>query len=150
MRFSLPGSLLLAACLCSCATTPAPIISQSPNPPLIAHIEGKYVDDDSPPNYVLRFRNLGSQIVSYEYTAADRPGVPHIDRDGPNSGFIANHYPGSVVEVTSPVKTSRVFITLGRLRPGKLVAVVSQPAASSAPISLSPSSIEPEPLPQNQ
>ncbi len=152
MRLSVPALLLLAGCLSSCGTTRAPVISRYPNPPLVVHVAGKYVDDDNPPEYTLRFRNTGAQIVSYDYTVADRPGVPHIDRDGPNSGFIANQYPGSEIEIPNPLKKSRVWVSLGTISYGKKTDLASKkPGAHESPLAQTGGAdlIEPSALPQN-
>lgn len=82
-------------------------------------VHGKYVDEDKPIDYVLRFRNAGGQIVSFDYTAADRRGVPHVDRDGPNSGLVSNLYPGATIEVVNPLKKKDLWVTLGTVTYGK-------------------------------
>jgi hypothetical protein len=151
-RATLSGLAALAAgaLLSSCATSPAPIISRYPNPPIRAEVASKYVDDDSPPEYLLRFRNVGRQIVSFDYTVSDQPNVPHIDRDGPNSGFIGNHYPGAEVEIPNPLKRSRVWVTLGTISYGKKAGITTR--RTTTEVSLLPRegeySIEPPPLPQ--
>ena len=143
---------LAGAALTACVATPVPVVSRSGHQPVVARVESKYVDDDSPPQSVVRFRNLSNTIVSFDYTIADQPGVPHIDREGPNSGFVGNHYPGSEVEVPNPLKRQRVWVTLGRITYGKRRNLpVAKPAATE--ISLIPdgnpsAAIEPPPLPQ--
>lgn len=138
-----------AVLISSCSTTPAPVVSRYPNQPIAVQVASKYVDDDSPPEYTIRFRNLGPQIVSFDYTIADQPGVPHIDRDGPNSGFIGNHYPGAEVEIPNPLKRSRVWVTLGTISYGKKANVVTKKTeVTSLSVSDSTNPVEPPPLPQ--
>lgn len=143
-------SSVAAVALSACVSTSTPVVSRYPDQPIFAWVESKYVDDDSPPQYTLRFRNTGSQIVSFDYTVADQLGVPHIDRDGPNSGFVGNHYPGAEVEVPNPLKKQRVYVTLGTLRYGKKLNIPRQRPAPE--LSLAPSEgptlpVEPAPLP---
>jgi hypothetical protein len=85
--------------------------------PIAVRVHSKVIDEDSPVEYTIRIRNAGRQIASFDYTVADQPGVPHVDRDGPNSGFIPNLYPGA--EVANPLKTKRVWVTLGTVTYGK-------------------------------
>jgi hypothetical protein len=90
--------------------------------PIAVSVYGKYIDEDTPIDYVVRFRNAGRQIVSFDYTVADQRNVPHVDRDGPNSGFVANLYPGATIEVANPLKRKQVYVTMGTATYGKKTA----------------------------
>jgi len=104
--------------------------------PIAVSLFGKYIDEDTPIDYVLRFRNAGRQLVSFDYTVADQRGVPHVDRDGPNSGLVSNLYPGATVEVANPLKRKRVWVMLGTVTYGKKTAdeleAIYRPGALSA------------------
>lgn len=77
------------------------------------------VIDEERLEYSLKFRNVGREVLSLEYTVADEPGVPHVDKFGPNSGLIENLYPGAEVEVPNPMKSMAVYVTLGTVTYGK-------------------------------
>jgi hypothetical protein len=77
------------------------------------------VDENSPLDYQVKFRNLGKEVLSFDYTIADKQDVPHLDRNGPNSGFVPNLYPGAEVAVPNPLKRRNVFIVLGKVTYGK-------------------------------
>ncbi len=77
------------------------------------------VIDEERLDYTLKFRNVGREILTFEYTVADEPGVPHVDRFGPNSGLIENLYPGAEVEVPNPMGSMAVYVTLGTVTYGK-------------------------------
>ncbi len=87
--------------------------------PISVRIHSKVIDEDSPVEYTIRFRNVGRQVASFDYTVSDQKGVPHVDRDGPDSGFIPNLYPGAEVEVVNPKKIKRVWVTLGTISYGR-------------------------------
>lgn len=82
-------------------------------------VHTKVVDEDSPLEYSLRFRNRGKEVVSFDYTIADRRGVPHIDREGPNSGMVANLYPGAEIDMPNPPKRRNVYLSYGKMTFGK-------------------------------
>ncbi len=88
------------------------------NHPIAVRVLNKVVDDERV-EYTVVFRNVGREVVSFDYTIADEPGVPHIDSQGPNSGLIENLYPGSEVEVENPTGKMAVWITLGEVVYGK-------------------------------
>lgn len=88
------------------------------NHPIAVRILSKVVDEETI-DYTVVFRNVGREVVSFDYTIADEPGVPHIDSQGPNSGLIENLYPGAEVEVENPTKKMAVWITLGEVVYGK-------------------------------
>ena len=76
--------------------------------------------DEETIEHTVKFRNLGSQIVSFDYTIGDEPGIPHVDCLGPNSGLIENLYPGAEAQVKNPVKSMKgVYVTMGRTTYGK-------------------------------
>jgi hypothetical protein len=69
--------------------------------------------------YFVIFRNVGTQVLTFDYTIADEEGVVHIDQDGPNSGLIENLYPGAQERVPNPVDSLSVWVTLGSVTYGK-------------------------------
>lgn len=77
------------------------------------------VIDEEKIEYSVKFRNTGREVLSFDYTLADRPDVPHIDSEGPNSGLIENLYPGAEIEVPNPMQRRTVFATLGTVTYGK-------------------------------
>ena len=82
-------------------------------------VHTRVIDEDSPLEYTLRFRNRGKQVVSFDYTIADRPGVPHVDREGPNSGMVSNLYPGAEIDLPNPPKKRQVYLSYGKMTYGK-------------------------------
>jgi hypothetical protein len=77
------------------------------------------VIDEETLEYSVRLRNVGRDVVSFDYSIADEPSVPHIDHKGPNSGLVKNLYPGVEVEVPNPMNTLAVWVTLGTVTYGK-------------------------------
>lgn len=78
------------------------------------------VIDEETVEHTVKFRNLGQQVLSFDYTIGDEPGIPHVDCLGPNSGLIENLYPGAEAQVKNPVKSMRgVYVSLGRVTNGK-------------------------------
>ncbi|MBL9129892.1 MAG: hypothetical protein JNG86_01740, partial [Verrucomicrobiaceae bacterium] len=77
------------------------------------------VVDEEIVNHTVKFRNTGSQIVSFDYTIVDDGSVPHVDAGGPNSGLVENLYPGAEVQVKNPWKHDDVILQLGRVTYGK-------------------------------
>lgn len=75
--------------------------------------------DDENLEFIFAFKNQGTEIVSFDYTIADQPNVPHIDAGGPNSGLIENLYPGAQIELKNPYKTNNVYLALGKVVVGK-------------------------------
>lgn len=104
--------------------------------PVALKVNAKYVDEDSPLEYTITFRNVGREVMSFDYTVADERGVPHVDREGPNSGLVANLYPGATAEVPNPLGKRRVWVTLGTVTYGKRtqadVDALYRPSVSSA------------------
>jgi len=127
------------------------MVARDPNIPILVRVDNKYIDEDSPMEHPIKFRNASGQVVSFEYTIADQPGVPHVDREGPNSGFVGNHYPGAEVEVPNPLKKRRVWVTLARVSYGKKANITVKKTTTEVS-SLSgfepTNSVEPPPLPQ--
>jgi hypothetical protein len=115
--------ILLVSLLSSCVIRDNQAMSRNlrvyPRHPISVRIHSKVIDEESPMEYTIRFRNVGRQVASFDYTVADQRGVPHVDRDGPDSGFVANLYPGAEVEVVNPKKAKRVWVTLGTITYGR-------------------------------
>lgn len=112
---------------------------QFQNHPIVVKVHNKVIDEDTI-DYVVRFRNVGQEIMSFDYTIADMAGVPHVDAAGPNSGLIENIYPGAEIEVPNPTKKIGVFVTLGTVNYGKKtkddIGRVYRPDAIPAGLSL--------------
>lgn len=107
-----------AAALASCKTITTERLAFA-NAPVSYQLVSEMVDEETI-EHSLKFRNLGQQVVSFDYTIADEPGVPHVDCLGPNSGLVENLYPGAEAEVKNPIKSLKgVYVTLGRLTYGK-------------------------------
>lgn len=134
------GTLAIAA-LVSCKTiTSSPVTF--PNAPVAYQTVSDMIDEETI-EYSLKFRNVGTEVVSFDYTIADQAGVPHMDAEGPNSGLVENLYPGAEASVKNPTKSmKKVFVVLGRVTYGKRTSEqlakqykpssVSQSSASSA------------------
>lgn len=115
------GSLLLVSCSTERYDSQSPLAKRTDfqDPEITTWVWGKYIDEDSPLEYYVKFRNQSKTIVSFDYTIADKPNVPHLDRNGPNSGFIANLYPGAEVAIPNPWKRRDVMVKLGKITRGK-------------------------------
>jgi hypothetical protein len=69
---------------------------------------------------VVIFRNVGRQVVSFDYTIADKPTVPHVDSEGKNSGLVANLYPGEERPMQDyPMQKSIIWPKIGTLTYGR-------------------------------
>jgi len=77
------------------------------------------VIDEEIVQHSVKFRNIGSQVVSFDYTIVDDGSVPHVDAAGPNSGLVENLYPGAEVQVKNTWKHGDVTVQLGRVTYGK-------------------------------
>lgn len=77
------------------------------------------VVDEEIVQHSVKFRNTGSQIVSFDYTIVDDSNVPHVDAGGPNSGLVENLYPGAEVSVKNTWAHDDVAIHAGRITYGK-------------------------------
>lgn len=118
-KFSAASAFFLLA-LAACHTVESRRI-QFPEDPVAVKMVNRVIDEERL-EYGVRFRNTGNQVVTFDYTISDEPGVPHIDADGPNSGLVENLYPGAEVEFKNPFNRMAVFVTLGRVTPGHLDA----------------------------
>jgi hypothetical protein len=77
------------------------------------------VVDEEVVMHSVKFRNIGSEVVSFDYTIVDVAGVPHVDAGGPNSGLVENLYPGAEVQIKNPLKGDAEDVVLGRMTYGK-------------------------------
>ena len=89
-----------------------------PNTPVAYQLVSEMVDEETI-DYTVKFRNVGTGIVSFDYTIADEAGVPHTDAEGPNSGVIENLYPGAEASVKNPTKSKHAYIVLGKVSQGR-------------------------------
>ncbi len=135
MRRLLPALLAAVFTLTGCASLYTKRVVFR-NHPISVRVISKYIDEDTPLEYNVAFRNVGREIVSFDFTLSDEPGVPHVDKNGPNSGLIENLYPGAEVELSNPTKRRHVWATLGIVTYGKLskedVARIYSPGTSTA------------------
>lgn len=107
-----------ALALASCKTVTSDRFAFQ-NEPVSYQLVSDMVDEETIEHSV-KFRNLGQQVVSFDYTIADEPGIPHVDCLGPNSGLVENLYPGAEAQVKNPIKSMRgVYVTLGKVSYGK-------------------------------
>ena len=88
------------------------------NHPIALYVVNELVDEETI-EYSVKFRNVGREVLSFDYTIADESGVPHVDAEGPNSGVIENLYPGAEVKVENPTESMKVWVTLGKVTYGK-------------------------------
>ena len=88
------------------------------NHPIALYVVSEVVDEESI-DYSVKFRNVGREVLSFDYTIADEGGVPHVDAQGPNSGVVENLYPGAEVKVDNPTESMKVWVTLGKVTYGK-------------------------------
>lgn len=144
---------LALAALASCKTITSERYAFA-DQPVSYQLVSDMVDEETIEHSV-KFRNLGTQVVSFDYTISDEPGVPHVDCLGPNSGLIENLYPGAEAQVKNPVKSMRgVYVTLGKVTHGKRTGeelartykpgTLPAPGMAGAPLPL----LEPVNLPQ--
>lgn len=112
-------SAAFASCLLlsSCATWHTRPVAFENHPVAMRGVST--VIDEEKIEYTVKFRNTGREVLSFDYTLADQPDVPHIDSEGPNSGLIENLYPGAEIEVPNPLQRRTVFATLGTVTYGK-------------------------------
>lgn len=69
---------------------------------------------------VVIFRNVGKEVVSFDYTIADRANVPHVDSEGRNSGLVMNLYPGEERAMPEyPMQKSVIWPKIGTLTFGR-------------------------------
>jgi hypothetical protein len=102
------------------------------NHPIALYVISEIVDEDTL-EYSVKFRNVGREVMSFDYTIADEEGVPHVDAEGPNSGVVENIYPGAEVKVENPTESLAVYVTLGKVtygkRPQEELKAIYHPAA---------------------
>ena len=132
---SLAAGLFAAAALTFCKTVASrPVVIG--DSPVAYQLVSEIVDEESL-EHTVKFRNVGQQIVSFDYTIADDPNVPHVDCLGPNSGLVENLYPGAEAVVKNPLASKRVTVQIGRLTAGKKtseeLARVYKPGTLTAP-----------------
>lgn len=89
-----------------------------PNTPVTWRQVSEVVDEEVV-IHSLKFRNVGSEVVSFDYTIVDVVGVPHVDSAGPNSGLVENLYPGAEIQVKNPLKGKAKSVLMGRMTLGK-------------------------------
>lgn len=123
-RLILLATVVSLSGLVSCHTIESKRL-QFPDQPIAVKVINKLIDEDTL-EYAIKFRNTGKDVISFDYTIADEPGVPHVDADGPNSGLVENLYPGAEVEVKNPLNRMAVFVTHGRVTHGKKTAAELQ------------------------
>ncbi len=87
--------------------------------PIAVQVVSRVNEEAEVVEYFVRFRNVGTQILTFDYTIADEEGVVHVDSEGPHSGLIENLYPGVEVEVPNPTESMSVWVTLGTVTYGK-------------------------------
>lgn len=107
-----------------------------PNAPVAWQLVSEMIDEETI-EHTVKFRNIGSQVISFDYTIADEAGVPHTDAEGPNSGLVENLYPGAEASVKNPMKQMRgTYVILGRVTYGKKdsasLARLYKPSAAKA------------------
>ncbi len=69
---------------------------------------------------VVLFRNEGRQVVSFDYTIADKSTVPHVDSEGKNSGLVMNLYPGEERPAEDyPMQKSIIWPKIGTITYGR-------------------------------
>jgi len=111
-------AIAAVSALTSCKTITSQRVT-FPHAPVAYHTVSEMVDEETI-EHTVKFRNVGNQILSFDYTIADEPGVPHTDCLGPNSGLVENLYPGAEVSVKNPAKSmTNVQVLLGRVTYGK-------------------------------
>lgn len=110
-------ALVLALSVTSCVTyRTRKVVFQ--NHPIAMYVVSEVIDEEII-EYSVKFRNVGREVLSFDYTIADEGGVPHVDAEGPNSGLVENLYPGAEVKVDNPTQSLAVWATLGRVTYGK-------------------------------
>ncbi|MEM9480911.1 MAG: hypothetical protein AAGA58_14750, partial [Verrucomicrobiota bacterium] len=96
----LPFILLGFAFLVGCTTMSTRRVTFDRHPIAVQVVNS--VIDEELIVYSVKLRNVGREVLSFDYTISDEPGVPHVDQEGPNSGLMANLYPGEVREIENP------------------------------------------------
>ena len=112
------AAIVTLAGLCSCETYSTRRV-EFKNHPVALFVVNKVSEDEESLEYTVKFRNVGREILSFDYTLSDEPGVPHVDSLGPRSGLVENLYPGDEVEVPNPTNRMTIWATLGTVSYGK-------------------------------
>jgi hypothetical protein len=115
LSFSLAIVVLVSATSCQTYKTRKVLFK---NHPVALYVVSELVDEETI-EYSVKFRNVGREVLSFDYTIADEGGVPHVDAEGPNSGVVENLYPGAEVKVENPTESMTVYVTLGKVTYGK-------------------------------
>jgi hypothetical protein len=115
LSLSLAALLLIAGTSCQTYKTRKVLFK---NHPVALYVISELIDEETL-EYSVKFRNVGRDVLSFDYTIADEGGVPHIDSEGPNSGVVENLYPGAEVKVENPTESMTVYVTLGKVTYGK-------------------------------
>lgn len=108
-------SLVLAFAGCTTISTKRVVFDRHP---IGVQVVNTVVDEEVI-IYTVKLRNVGRDIMSFDYTISDEPGIPHVDQFGPNSGLIRNLYPGEEREIENPFNRMAVHVTLGNVTYGK-------------------------------
>jgi hypothetical protein len=108
---------LLTVALSSCSVMESKPVTLTGAPVTWRHVSE--IIDEEIVQHSVKFRNIGQQVVSFDYTLVDDSYVPHMDAAGPNSGLVENLYPGAEVSVKNPLKNDTVAVQLGRVTYGK-------------------------------
>lgn len=143
-------SALLSLALAGCQTyTTKRVVFK--NHPVALYVVSKVIDEEKV-EYSVKFRNIGNEVMSFDYTISDEAGVPHVDAEGPNSGLVENLYPGAEVEVPNPTNRLTVWATLGTVTYGRQTkqqvnAIYKPGSALGGAESEIPSSLLPQPPP---
>jgi hypothetical protein len=134
-------SLLLPAVfmLSACTVIESRQVSVPGTPVTWRHVTE--VIDEEVVEHSLKFRNVGREVASFDYTIVDEAGVPHVDAAGPNSGLVENLYPGAETQVKNPLKKDAAGVLIGRVTLGKRTS--EQLAKTYKPWSLTPASTAP-------
>ncbi len=139
MKRLLPLLLASSALLASCTIIESKQVPVANTPVTWRHVTE--VIDEEVIQHSIKFRNIGSDVVSFDYTIVDTAGVPHVDAGGPNSGLVENLYPGAETQVKNPLKGDTDHVILGRLTFGKRTS--EQLAKTYKPWSITPAGTMP-------
>jgi hypothetical protein len=132
-------SALAVLALANCKTITSGLAT-FPNAPVSYQAVSDMIDEETI-EHTVKFRNMGNKIISFDYTIADAPDVPHTDAEGPNSGLVENLYPGVEASVKNPTKSrKKLFIVLGKVTYGKQTSeqLAKQYKPSSLAVNSSP------------
>lgn len=149
MNRLLPLLLASGALLASCTVIESKQVPVANTPVTWRHVTE--VVDEEVINHSIKFRNIGKDVVSFDYTIVDTVGIPHVDSAGPNSGLVENLYPGAETMVKNPIKGDAEDVVLGHLTYGKRTG--EQLAKTYKPWSITPAGSTPSgggllPLPE--